>query len=168
VAALGGGPPLPPPPAATIQPIEDDELGVRLLADIREVFAGEQMHSAPLVAALAGKEGTPWGEVNRGHALTAVKLGSMLREFDIRPEQIKIGGVNRNGYRRAAFEAAWEAYFPPMTVLIPHLITETASFHLSTKPPQVSTRLLNPRKARKMGTTPTFRVSTRVRAGIRR
>jgi Protein of unknown function (DUF3631) len=99
--------------AAAIRPLEDDELGVRLLADIREVLTGDEMHSAPLVSALVEKEGAPWGEVNRGRALTTAKLGSMLREFDIRPEQIKIGGINRNGYRRAAFEAIWEAYFPP-------------------------------------------------------
>ena len=98
--------------AATIQHGDDDELGVRLLGDVREVFTGDAMHSTDLVAALNAREGAPWAEISYGRQLTAAKLGALLRDFSIHAEQIKIGGVNRNGYRRIQFDAAFAAYFP--------------------------------------------------------
>ena len=90
----------------------DDELGITLLADIREVFGGDAMHSADLVQALINKEGSPWGEITHGRPLTQDKLGKLLRDFGIYPEQIKINGMNRRGYQRTAFEKAFAAYLP--------------------------------------------------------
>ena len=105
--------------AAALQHGDDDELGVRLLGDIKEEFTGDTMHSIDLVAALNEREGAPWAEINRGKPLTQAKLGSLLRDFDIHAEQIKIGGINRNGYRRQQFEAVFATYFPPNHVQPP-------------------------------------------------
>ena len=70
------------------------------------------MHSADLVQALINKEGSPWGEITHGRPLTQDKLGKLLRDFGIYPEQIKINGMNRRGYQRTAFEKAFAAYLP--------------------------------------------------------
>jgi putative DNA primase/helicase len=118
--------------AAALQHGDDDELGVRLLGDIKEEFAADTMHSIDLVAALNEREGAPWAEVNRGKPLTQAKLGSLLRDFDIHAEQIKIGGINRNGYRRQQFEAAFTAYFAP-NVASPHPQGSTGSTELKDK-----------------------------------
>jgi hypothetical protein len=99
--------------ALTIQQGDDDELGVQLLADIKVLFAGEAMHSADLVAALNAREGSPWAEISHGKPLTANRLSAMLRDFQIKSTQIKLEGVNRFGYRRAQFEAAFTAYEAP-------------------------------------------------------
>jgi hypothetical protein len=92
--------------------VDDDEIGIRLLADIKAVLIGEEMHTADLLTKLIEKEGAAWGEINYGRQLSAAKLGAMLRHFEIRSEQIKIDGLNRHGYRRAAFERAFNAYLP--------------------------------------------------------
>jgi putative DNA primase/helicase len=99
--------------AMALQHGDDDELGVRLLADIKEVFTSDAMHSVDLVEALIAREGAPWAEINRGKALTQAKLSSLLADFGIHPEQVKIGGVNRRGYRREQFGTVFVAYFPP-------------------------------------------------------
>jgi putative DNA primase/helicase len=97
--------------AKAVRPnVEDDELGVRMLADIKEVFVGDSLHSRDLVAALIAQEAAPWGEVTYGRPLTAARMGTFLRAFGIQPEQIKIGGINRNGYRRDQFTKAFAAY----------------------------------------------------------
>jgi len=97
----------------------DDDLGVQLLADIREVFTAEAMHTSDLLAKLIDKEGAPWCEVTYGRPLTAAKLGRMLGEFQIDPGQIKLNGINRNGYRRSALESAFAAYLPAQAALTP-------------------------------------------------
>jgi hypothetical protein len=94
----------------------EDELGVRLLGDIRDVFkraASEAMHSVDLTTALNEIEGAPWSEVSYGRPLTQTKLGHMLGDFGIEPEQIKIQGHNRRGYRLASFAKAFASYFDP-------------------------------------------------------
>jgi putative DNA primase/helicase len=99
--------------AVVLQHADDDELGVRLLADIKDVFTGDALHSVDLVATLNDREGAPWAEINRGKPLTQARLGALLRDFSIHAEQIKIAGINRNGYRLSQFEAAFNAYFAP-------------------------------------------------------
>jgi putative DNA primase/helicase len=101
--------------ATAIQQADDDELGVRLIGDIKEEFGGEAVHSVDLVAALNAREGAPWAEISNGKPLTQAKLGSLLSDFGIHADQIKIGGVNRRGYRRGQFETVFAAYFPPNT-----------------------------------------------------
>lgn len=102
--------------AAAIQQADDDELGVRLIGDIKDIrlaATGDAMHSTDLVAALNAREGAPWAEINYGKPLTQTKLGSLLRDFGIHPKQIKIAGVNRNGFEWSQFEATFNAYFVP-------------------------------------------------------
>jgi len=45
--------------ATVLEHGDDDELDVRLIGDIREVFTGDAMHSKDLVAALNDREGAP-------------------------------------------------------------------------------------------------------------
>jgi hypothetical protein len=121
--AIGGDWPEKARKAATaIQQADDDELGVRLIGDtkdIRSESTSAAMHSIDLVAALNAHEGAPWSEINNGKPLTQAKLGSLLRDFAIHPKQIKIGGVNRNGFEWSQFETAFNAYFPPNTASPP-------------------------------------------------
>jgi hypothetical protein len=121
--AIGGDWPEKARKAATaIQQADDDELGVRLIGDIKDIkseAAGDAMHSIDLVAALNAREDAPWAEINYGRPLTQTKLGSLLRDFAIHPKQIKIGGVNRNGFEWGQFEAAFNAYFAAHTASPP-------------------------------------------------
>ena len=102
----------------------DEDVGVTLLTDIRDVF--DDLHSdrvpgAELIRRLVDLEDARWGEFRGPHdrrrALTAGRLASMLRPFGIRPRSIwppgpRDGGKSQKGYLRAQFEAAWSRYCP--------------------------------------------------------
>jgi hypothetical protein len=87
--------------------------GMRLLADIRDVYAEKDLavvKSMELVAALNEMEESPWGSMGRGQGITAAWLASELKRYGIKPLPIKVNGKTIRGYKRAAFEPAWELY----------------------------------------------------------
>ena len=84
---------------------------VRLLTDCRTAFGTEQaLPTAVLLDRLKSEPDTPWAE--HGPAgLTPAGLGALLREFDIRPSNIRFpDGVQAKGYKRADFTDAWTRY----------------------------------------------------------
>lgn len=103
----------------------ESSIGRRLLADIRTVFndpvrddpvddvKGQAIASGDLASALAAIEGAPWAEWGKDDkAISATKVARMLRPFDIRPGQHKIGGQKIRGYLRSDFEDAWRRHLP--------------------------------------------------------
>jgi hypothetical protein len=94
---------------------DDESRGVRLLADIRDVFAAwpdERIPSAELVRQLCLREESPWGDLS-GRVLTTQGLASRLRPYDIRPALRRVGGVPERSYARADFGDAWARYLGP-------------------------------------------------------
>lgn len=87
-------------------------LGLRLLADIRLVFADEtQMSTADIIEALNGLDEAPWGDL-RGKALDSRQLARMLRPYGVKPDTIRTVFGTPKGYRRAALWDAWQRYLP--------------------------------------------------------
>jgi Protein of unknown function (DUF3631) len=87
----------------------------RLLRDCQTVFERrrvERLYSSDLCFALTELEESPWSEWNHGKPITPRGLSHILEEFDIRPRQIWIDGVNRNGYERSFFKDAWSRWTP--------------------------------------------------------
>ncbi len=94
----------------------DGSTGVRLLADLQEVFAArgdpEHLASAGLVEALIGLDESPWGDL-RGRPLDPRGLARRLRPFGVRPQQQRYpSGVNVRSYFRADLRDAWARYCP--------------------------------------------------------
>ncbi len=93
----------------------DGSTGVRLLADLREVFTArgdpEHLPSSELVEALIGLEEAPWGDL-RGMPLDARGLARRLRPFGVRPHQVRIGAVTVKGYTRKDLADPWDRYCP--------------------------------------------------------
>ena len=90
-------------------------LGVRLLADLRDIFerrSGEAVFTSDLLGDLNELEESPWGSVgSAGKPLSARGLASRLRAFGIRPAgTVRIEEVTAKGYRRASFEDVWKRY----------------------------------------------------------
>jgi hypothetical protein len=89
-------------------------VGVRLLADIREIFASKaigRIPSAELVERLTEIEGHPWAEWKGGKPITQNGLALLLAPFAITSSNIRIG-ANRvsKGYQAAQFQDAFERY----------------------------------------------------------
>ena len=94
---------------------DNDELKVRLLADVRALFTEgtEKMTSAGLAAELARDEAGPWVVYGKTqHPISQHQLARLLHDFEIYPKGIRIGVMTLRGYERSAFEDAWSRYLP--------------------------------------------------------
>jgi protein gp37 len=91
---------------------EDHSYGVKLLSDIRDIFAGWHVSfipSAELVSELRRIEDSPWQEFE----YTPGKLAYYLREFGVKPKRAERNTVR--GYWLADFRDAFERYTRPQS-----------------------------------------------------
>jgi hypothetical protein len=103
---------------------QDEDAGVVLLHDIRDVFNArsvDRMFSVELVRALNNIDDAMWSEWRglRGdqqpHRMSPGEVARLLGPFGIRPRTIwppnrAAGGRSAKGYFRAQFEQAWRSY----------------------------------------------------------
>ncbi|MGA5559770.1 DUF3631 domain-containing protein [Streptomyces platensis] len=95
---------------------EDHPSGARILADIRRVFFAQRevdsLSTGDLLHHLRQDAEAPWAERGRD-GLTARELGRMLRDFDIRPGNVRMADARQlKGYMRNKFLDAWRRYCP--------------------------------------------------------
>ncbi|MFI0354488.1 DUF3631 domain-containing protein [Actinomadura sp. 9N407] len=91
---------------------EDTTVGVRLLADLREVFGdADALHGATILDALCKLDEAPWSDWY-GKPFGARDLAKMLKPFGVSSMDVKEDGVNRKGYRREHLHDAWARYIP--------------------------------------------------------
>lgn len=87
-------------------------LGVRLLADLREVFGdSEALFTRDILQQLNEMDEAPWGNL-RGQQLDARGLSNRLRPYGISRKQVRVGLESSKGYSRADLVDAWERYLP--------------------------------------------------------
>jgi hypothetical protein len=95
---------------------EDDSVKVQLLSDIRDLFEERQtdkLSSETIVEALGKMEGRSWAEFGkRKKPITKNALARLLKDFEIKPEGIRIGLDTPNGYTLVQFRDAFECYLP--------------------------------------------------------
>jgi hypothetical protein len=98
---------------------DDEALGVRLLADIRDVFAGtgtDRLASAVLATRLGEIEESPWGDL-WGKPLDARGLARRLKPFEIHPRTVRLDdGTTAKGYLLEQFEDAFGRYLADLNV----------------------------------------------------
>ncbi|WP_434591806.1 DUF3631 domain-containing protein [Streptomyces sp. A5-4] len=102
--------------AAEVAAEEDHPSGARILADIRRVFFAQRevdsLSTEDLLHHLRQDPEAPWAEWGR-RGLDARELGNRLREFDIRPGNVRMADrTQRKGYMRNKFLDAWRRYCP--------------------------------------------------------
>ena len=93
----------------------DGALSIRLLADIKDVFAHastDRIFSRDLLAALAMIEDAPWGEMpgRSGRPLSAHALGRLLRPYGISSRDVRIPPTNGKGFLAEDFVDVWARY----------------------------------------------------------
>jgi hypothetical protein len=86
---------------------------LRLLTDCRTAFGDDlALPTTELLNRLRSNPESPWGEFGPA-GLTAMKLGSLLKEYGIRSATIRFPGTGQaKGYQRAEFADSWERYCP--------------------------------------------------------
>jgi hypothetical protein len=87
---------------------------IRLLTDCRTAFGqADAIPTAVLLDRIKADPDAPWAEYG-GTGLTTMRLGMLLREYDIRPSTIRFAQPigQARGYRRDDFRDAWQRYCP--------------------------------------------------------
>lgn len=90
-------------------------LGIRLLSDIRDAFAGGgdvALTTDALLTKLRGVEEGPWDDL-RGKPLDARGLARRLRPYDVKPKVLRVGDSTPRGYDPSDFYDAWARYLGP-------------------------------------------------------
>ena len=87
----------------------DTSEGVKLLADIQEVFGQDlKLATAELLERLRALDDSPWSDDALN--LTARSLSGKLSKYGIRPSSIRLGDETAKGYRKSDFVDAWNRY----------------------------------------------------------
>ena len=91
---------------------ETPSLGVRLLADLKTIFAEtDALSTVDLLVALHGIEEGPWPDL-RGKALDARRLANLLKPYGIASKPIRLSTGVVRGYAKQDFHDAWVRYIP--------------------------------------------------------
>lgn len=94
---------------------EDESRGIRILSDIRSVFADDntdRISSEVLASRLAAIEESPWGPSRFNKPFDPRALAKMLKPFGIKPQTIRLDDSTPRGYHRSDFADAWARYLP--------------------------------------------------------
>ena len=84
----------------------------RLLTDCRKAFAdADALPTTVLLDRLREDPEAPW-VTYANHGLSAMRLGSLLREFDISSRNLRLPTGQAKGYQRSDFADAWARYCP--------------------------------------------------------
>jgi putative DNA primase/helicase len=109
--------------AAELAPRESDSIGTMLLADIQAVFNEkntDRLPSEELCEALVAIEGRSWAEFGKARKpISKNQLARLLKDFHIKPDNVRIGSRVPKGYHRQQFEEAWQRYLTPQGVSEP-------------------------------------------------
>jgi len=93
----------------------DDSIGPMLLEDIQSIFKQnevERIFSNDLVEALKGRSERPWCDWSRGKGLTQNGLARLLKPFEIKSKNMRIGKDLRKGFSLDSFKDAFKRYVP--------------------------------------------------------
>jgi len=89
--------------------------GVQLLEHIREILQAKRIvkiHSVDLVEGLCARTEWSWATCNKGKPLDQLLLAKILRGYDIKPDNIRVGDASRRGYWADDFRDAFVRYLP--------------------------------------------------------
>ncbi len=93
--------------------VGDDEVGVRLLRNIKQVFNirnENHLVSGELVAALIADEEWGWTSWRKGRPLDQRGLARLLAPFGVGPKAMWVQGKTLRGYERDQFNDIWVRY----------------------------------------------------------
>jgi hypothetical protein len=94
-------------------------LGIRLIADLRDLFTGydtDRLPTTVILADLRELDEAPWGDLE-GKPLDPRRLARELSRYGARPHDLRMTGGVVKGYRAgspAGLADAWDRYLPPL------------------------------------------------------
>ena len=95
-------------------PNEESDAGLRLLEDVRALFAEKKdrpsLHTHTIVQALVALEDRPWSEYGKKGVLTPRDVAALLGHFHVESTTMRVGGVLGKVYRPADSGRVFERY----------------------------------------------------------
>jgi hypothetical protein len=91
---------------------DTETVGTRLLADLRQIFGdASALSTETILGKLHALEESPWGDWY-GKPLDPRGLAKLLKPYQIKATQVRIGDSTPRGYRSADLMEAWRIYAP--------------------------------------------------------
>lgn len=88
-------------------------LGIRLLTDLRAIFAGEAMlFTSTILERLHALEEAPWSDL-RGKPLDARGLAHRLGQYEVESGTVRVGEATAKGYKAEDLFDVWQRYTLP-------------------------------------------------------
>jgi len=111
----------------TLASVATPSLGIRLLADLRDVFGErEAMATNTMLDALVALDEAPWGDL-KGKPLDARRLANFLRRYGVESKTVRIGDKTYKGYAREELHDPWLRYVgQPTDTAVTSVTTGTA------------------------------------------
>ena len=89
-------------------------LGVRLLSDLRDIFANDdQLPTSVILERLCALDDAPWGDL-KGKPLDPRGLAQRLKKYEVARTTIRYGSGTAKGYSRADLHDSWQRYLSPL------------------------------------------------------
>lgn len=99
----------------------EPSLNIRLLADLRAIFEGEehkgagQLSTKTVLAHLCLLENAPWNDL-KGKPITDNQLSRRLKEYGVKPKTLRLErNIFAKGYAREDLHDVWRRYLPPLS-----------------------------------------------------
>ena len=93
----------------------EPSLNIRLLADLRTIFEGEDsLSTKDVLARLCSLEDAPWNDL-KGKPITDRQLSQRLGAYGVKSKTVRIVAATPRGYTRADLHDLWRRYLPPLT-----------------------------------------------------
>jgi hypothetical protein len=92
----------------------EPSLNIRLLADLRTIFEGEDsLSTKDVLARLCSLEDAPWNDL-KGKQVTDRQLSQRLGTYGVKSKIVRIGAATPKGYTRADLHDLWRRYLSPL------------------------------------------------------
>lgn len=98
---------------------ENGSKGTILLGDVKELLSKrplDRISTEDLMFALINMEDRPWSEWNRGKAITARQISTLLKPYKIKSKTMRFGYETKKGYEVEQFNDAFARYTPDLCV----------------------------------------------------
>lgn len=105
---------------------DDSGIGIRLLADLYEIWGTEDyLFTSTILSRLHKVEESPWLQWRRNEPITARGLAGLLKPYGVKSRTVRVGEETSKGYARADLTDSWTRYVTAVTA------SQTASSHSS-------------------------------------
>jgi putative DNA primase/helicase len=109
---------------------------LQLLSDIRDIIKPHEhvIATEEMITRLCGIDESPWDDYNfrerdsERRRIQPRQISALLRDYKVRPGEVRVGAWHGKGYKRTDLELAWNRYLSPILSATPRQTSNDAGF----------------------------------------